>query len=173
MDFLVGEEGIIPPIVDKFLRNNPPPKAWGENEKDRWKNAYFMGNLASNPSILDTLTVTVSFHEIGKWPLVFFDLFQSAPDFALKLMIHVRKKMKIGGDSSNLTSAKAYLREGAMDRFKKKHKGREPTDDELSAMIEEEFGDDFTGEVFGDARRAMIKEDREVSEKLKKRLSQL
>ena len=65
--------------------------------------------------------------------------------------------------TSNVDMAKAFLREGAMQRFKEKE-DRDPTNGELSAMIKQEHDVNVPTETFGDARRRAKLEDEEIEQ---------
>jgi hypothetical protein len=161
-ELLTGVAGILFPIVSEFLKIKKIPDSWGQDEADRVKAAHFMAYAAAKPEELDAQdpgTPLIDYVE-DKRRNYFFSLFTAEPDFALRLMSFVRKKLRVGPQNlaSNLSTAMAFLREGAMARFKQ-DKGREATDGELSAMIKTQHGPEISPETFGDARRAAVKED--------------
>lgn len=155
--------GILPPLVDEFLKDKKIPESWGD-ENDGLKAAHFMAYAAAKPTALESGPLLTSVQCDAETKRNYFcDLFTAEPDFALRLMLFVRKKLQVGGGASNLGSAIAFLREGATARFAQKAK-REPTDKDLSEMIKVEFGLNISSEVFGDARRIATKDDEKTGQ---------
>ena len=161
-DFMTGSDGILSPLIQKYFERKPPPPSWGD-EKGQWQRGYFLARVAANPTYLDRGDKAVPPNELQYFYSYFVIGYREDPDYFLSFLASIRAGLNV---TTYAAQAKAFLREGAVDRFKASE-DREPTDKELSTMIKRELGVNVPSEHFGDARRQAKAEDARVVPKLR------
>jgi hypothetical protein len=153
-DYLIGDEGIFPPIIAEFLENHAFPEEWGIGA-NKLKTAFFLARLAADPGCFERFEVGNTSYDCATYRERAMDLYAIAPDLFLEFMRFVRQKMKVDGYRA---MACAFLREGAAQKFMEMH-GQEPTDGELALMFKNKHNLILSAEHFGDARREISRED--------------
>ena len=161
-DFMTGSDGILSPLIQKFFERKPPPTSWGD-EQGQWRRGYFLARVAANPAYLDRGDKDVPSDELQYFYSYFVIAYQENPEYFLSFLAYIRSGLKV---TTYAAKAKAFLRKGAVDRFRAS-KSHDPSDKELSMMIKEELGVNVPSEHFGDARRQAKTEDARVVPKLR------